>query len=66
MPGRKAGSWTDIQRFYRSTLDRMEGSKKKRMQGDGHLAGQIVVWSSILGMFSLFLIVFLFRMWGLL
>ena len=27
------------------------------MGGDGHLAGQIVVWSSILGMFSLFLIV---------
>ena len=44
----------------------MEGSKKNRMQGDGHLAGQIVVWSSILGMSSLFLIVFLFRMWGLL
>ena len=27
------------------------------MGGDGHLAGQIVVWCSILGMFSLFLIV---------
>ena len=36
------------------------------MGGDGHLAGQIVVWSSILGMFSLFVIVFLLRMRGLL
>ena len=36
------------------------------MGGDGHLAGQIVVWSSILGMFSLFLVVFLLRMRGLL
>ena len=34
------------------------------MGGDGHLAGQIVVWCSILGMFSLFLIVFLLRETG--
>jgi predicted permease len=36
------------------------------MGGDGHLAGQIVVWTSILGMVSLFFIVFFMRLGGLL
>lgn len=36
------------------------------MGGDGHLAGQIVVWSSVLGMVSLFFLIFAFRMCGLL
>jgi len=36
------------------------------MGGDGHLAGQIVVWTSIFGMISLFVIVFILRMLGLL
>lgn len=36
------------------------------MGGDGHLCGQIVVWSSILGMFSLFFIILFLRMYGLL
>ena len=34
--------------------------------GDGHLAGQIVVWTSILGMVSLFFIVLFMRLGGLL
>ena len=36
------------------------------MGGDGHLAGQIVVWTSILGMVSLFFIVLFMRLGGLL
>lgn len=36
------------------------------MGGDGHLAGQIVVWSSIFGMVSLFFIIFFLRMCGIL
>lgn len=36
------------------------------MGGDGHLAGQIVVWSSIFGMVSLFFIILFLRMCGIL
>lgn len=36
------------------------------MGGDGHLAGQIVIWSSIFGMFTLFAIIFILRLWGML
>lgn len=36
------------------------------MGGDGHLAGQIVVWTSILGMGTLFFLIFFLRMYGLL
>lgn len=36
------------------------------MGGDGHLAGQIVVWSSIFGMASMFILIFLLRLMGLL
>ena len=38
----------------------------QEMGGDGHLAGQIVVWTSVLGMVSLFLLIFTLRMNGLL
>lgn len=38
----------------------------QEMGGDSHLAGQIVVWTSIFGMFSLFVIIFLLRLQGLL
>ncbi len=36
------------------------------MGGDSHLAGQIVVWSSIFGMGSLFILIFIMRSIGLL
>ncbi len=36
------------------------------MGGDSHLAGQIVVWSSIFGMWSLFVLIFIMRSIGLL
>jgi len=36
------------------------------MGGDSHLAGQIVVWSSIFGMGSLFVLIFILRSIGLL
>ncbi len=38
----------------------------QEMGGDGHLAGQIVVWTSVLGMVSLFLLIFTLRMSGFL
>ena len=36
------------------------------MGSDEELAGQLVVWTSLLSMLSLFVIIVLFRGWGLL